>query len=91
MSKFALNHRNHSRFAPGWHFGEEQVFERLLRTVVSRIFRTFVSRYFVGRLLSCGCFAPGPHGGGLPVFVSACHAAGAGGLYPSDECGLLVL
>ena len=25
-----------------------------------------------------------------PGFVSLCHAAGAGGLYPSDECGLLV-
>jgi hypothetical protein len=30
---------------------------------VSRVFRTFVLRQHVGRLLGFGCFAPGPHGG----------------------------
>jgi transposase-like protein len=39
----------------------EQVFR--YNKVVSRVFRTFVLRQHVGRLLGFGCFAPGPHGG----------------------------
>ncbi len=34
-----------------------------METVVSRVFRTFDLPSYSGRLLGCGCFAPGPHGG----------------------------
>ncbi len=41
----------------------DQVREMKQLQVVSRVFRTFDLPSYSGRLLGCGCFAPGPHGG----------------------------